>query len=199
MAIQIIQELNHLSALILHPDNFQAHEIIKQLERIGCNTQHEWPLPSNVDKNFDVIFLYITDNNPSLSLPKFILNKTIKPTLIAIIDYENPTMLELACEFGVHSIITSPLKPFGLLSTLVVARKLWHQEKDFKRRINKLENKVNDLRYIEKAVSILERNNEINREEAYAFIRKQAMNRRLTTEDIAKEIINADKAINIQP
>ncbi|MEM8844089.1 MAG: ANTAR domain-containing protein [Pseudomonadota bacterium] len=199
MANQIIQELSHLSALILHPNNLQAQEIIKQLERIGCKTTHKWPARVDIDNNFDVIFVYITDNNPSLSIPNLNLEKSNKPTFIAIIDYENPTMLELACELGVHSIITSPLKPFGLLSTLVVARKQWHQEKIFNLQINKLEKKVHEFRYVEKAVSIIEKNNEIDRDKAYAFIRKQAMNRRLTTEDIAKEIINADKALNIQP
>ena len=198
MAVQIIQELSRLSALILHPHNSQAYEIVKQLERIGCMSVIDWPIPHKIEGTYDVVILSIGDNTPSLTMPQLFDENLNKPTLIAIIDYENPTMLEIACDFGVHSIITSPFKPFGLLSSLVVARKQWHQELYFNKRINKLENKVNDFRNVEKAVSILEHSNSIDRDKAYEFIRKQAMNRRLTTEEIAKEIINAHETLNIR-
>ena len=79
----------------------------------------------------------------------------------------------------------------------VVARMHWHNERELSSNIAKLEYKISNLHCVEKAIAILERTNEIDHEKAYEYIRKQAMNRRISTEDIAQEIIRADKMLDI--
>lgn len=197
MAIKILQELRNLNVLIVHPDDRQRNELKKHIERIGCNVTMQWPFPKFVTAQTDLIFFAMMQEHPLFEKPLLLNSGETRPKIIAIVDYENPTILQSACDIGVHAIISTPFKPFGLLANLVVARMHWHQEVMQQNRIRKLEKKVRNIHCVEQAISILGRKNEIDRQEAYEFIRKQAMNRRITTEDFAQEIVQADKTLNI--
>lgn len=197
MSIQILQELRNLNVLIVHPNDREGTELCKQIERIGCNVTMEWPFPKYITSLTDVIFVTTLPDRPLLEKPLLLENGTERPTVIAIVEYENPTVLQMAYEVGVHAIISTPIKPFGLLANLVVARMHWHNERELNSNIAKLEYKISNLHCVEKAIAILERTNEIDHEKAYEYIRRQAMNRRISTEDIAQEIIRADKMLDI--
>ena len=197
MAIQILQELRELNVLIVHPNDRQGNELCKHIERIGCKVTMAWPFPKYLTSHIDVIFIAMLQDHPLFEKPQLLNNGQVRPTVIAIVDYENPTILQTAYEVGVHAIISMPFKPFGLLANLVVSRMHWHHENSFHNRIDKLENKLRNIHCVEQAIAILERNNEIDRQKAYEFIRKQAMDRRMSTEDFAQEIIRANKTLDI--
>ena len=43
--------------------------------------------------------------------------------VIAIVTYENPTIVEAVLRIGAKAVLPSPVRSFGLLSSLVVARR----------------------------------------------------------------------------
>ncbi|MFT2675550.1 hypothetical protein, partial [Escherichia coli] len=45
--------------------------------------------------------------------------------LIALLAYENPAVLEAAAAANVHGVLPKPIRPFGVLATLYVARMLF--------------------------------------------------------------------------
>lgn len=197
MAIKILQELRNLNILIVHPDDRQRNELCKHVERIGCNVTMEWPFPKFITSQTDLIFVAMMQDHSLFEKPLLLTKGDTRPTIIAIVDYENPTVLQTAYDIGVHSIINAPFKPFGLLANLVVARMHWQQEVTHLNKIKKLENKVRNIHYVEQAISILGHNNEIDHQKAYEYIRKQAMDRRMSTEDFAQKIVQADKTLDI--
>jgi AmiR/NasT family two-component response regulator len=197
MAIKILQELRNLNILIVHPDDRQRSELCKHVERIGCNVTMEWPFPKFITSKTDIIFVAMMQGDPLIEKPSLLSKGDTRPTIIAIVDYENPTVLQTAYDMGVHAIINAPFKPFGLLANLVVARMHWHQEVKHLGKIEKLENKIRNIHCVEQAISILGRNNVIDRKKAYEYIRKQAMDRRISTEDFAQKIVQADKTLDI--
>ncbi|MDW3094590.1 MAG: ANTAR domain-containing protein [Gammaproteobacteria bacterium] len=197
MAIKILQELRNLNTLIVHPDDRQRSELCKHVERIGCNVTMEWPFPKFITSQTDLIFVAMMQDHPLFEKPLLLHKGDTRPTIIAIVDYENPTVLQTAYDIGVHAIINAPFKPFGLLSNMVVARMHWQQEVSDFNKIQKLENKVRKIHCVEQAISILGRNNEVDRQKAYQFIRKQAMDRRISTEEFAQKIVQADKTLDI--
>ena len=197
MAIKILQELRNLNTLIVHPEARQRSELCKHIERIGCNVTMEWPFPKFITSQTDLIFVAMMQEHPLFEKPLLLNKGDTRPTIIAIVDYENPTVLQAAYDMGVHAVINAPFKPFGLLANLVVARMHWQQEVAHNNKIKKLENKIRNIHCVEQAISILGRNNEIDRQKAYEYIRKQAMDRRISTEDFAQKIVQADKTLNV--
>jgi len=96
------------------------------------------------------------------------------------------------------AVIGAPVRPFGVLTNLVVALKAHRESREQRQRITKLDGKLNGIRRMTKAKTILMESRGVSEEEAYKTIRDQAMARRVTTEDIANAIINAEGLLNFE-
>ena len=197
MAIEILKDLRKLKILVVHPNDEQGSDICEHIERIGCTVRMVWPCPKHIKSNTDVVFLQTLQDHPFLEKPAWLTDEKNSPTIIAIVDYENPTVLQTVYEIGAHAILNTPVRPFGLLANLVVARAHWRKQLVLGSRVQKLETKIRNIHSIEHAIAILERANNISREQAYEYVRTKAMERRLTTEDIAQEIVAADKTLEV--
>ena len=197
MAIEILKDLRKLKVLVIHPNDEQGSDICQHIERIGCNVRMVWPCPKHIKSNTDVVFLQTLQDHPFTEMPAWLNDEKHIPTIIAIVDYENPTVLQTVYEIGAHALINTPVRPFGLLANLVIARAHWRKELVLGSRVQKLETKIRKIHSVEHAIAILERANNISREQAYEYIRSKAMQRRLTTEDIAEEIVLADKTLEV--
>ncbi len=197
MAIEILKDLRKLRVLVVHPNDQQGSDICQHIERIGCKVRMVWPCPNDINSDTDVVLLQSLHEHPFTEKPSWLKDEKNSPTIIAIVDYENPTVLQTVYEIGAHGIINTPVRPFGLLANLVIARTRWRKELALSSRVEKLETKLRKIHAVEHAVAILERANDISHEQAYEFIRSRAMERRLTTEDIAQEIVNADKTLEV--
>ncbi|MEJ2114948.1 MAG: ANTAR domain-containing protein [Gammaproteobacteria bacterium] len=197
MTLEILKDLRKLKVLVVHPNNEQGSEICQHIERIGCKVRMVWPCPKHIKLTTDVVFLQTLEDHPFVEKPAWLADEKNSPTIIAIVDYENPTVLQTAYELGAHAILNTPVRPFGLLANLVIGRAHWRRELILGSRVKKLETKIRNIHAVEHAIAILERANSISREQAYEFIRSKAMERRLTTEDVAQEIVSADKTLEV--
>ena len=197
MALEILKDLRKLKVLVVHPNDEQGSDICQHIERIGCKVRMVWPCPKHIKSTTDVVFLQTLQDHPFTERPVWLDDGENNPTIIAIVNYENPTVLQTVYELGAHAIINTPVRPVGLLANLVIARTHWRKELVLGSRVKKLETKLRNIHAVEHAIAILERDNNISREQAYEFIRTKAMERRLTTEDIAQEIVAADKTLEV--
>jgi AmiR/NasT family two-component response regulator len=115
--------------------------------------------------------------------------------LVAIVDYENPSTLQLVLESRALAVTEKPIRPFGLLTTIILARTLWLERRKHRRDVQKLEAKLSGFHKIQRAKAILMHTQQLNEDEAHATIRKQAMSKRTSMEDIAIAIINANELL----
>ena len=188
----IIKTIRNLRVLVIHPRDSDAEQLIQQVRRIGCQTEALWPVPVDVPEHADVIFVEITEN-PGKQLLK-LTNKTNRerPTLIGLVSYENPSVLESMLDMNVDAVLSKPLRPSGVLSSMVLARRIWQDFHRSDRELRKLKDKVKNIQTLSQAKFILMRLHRISEDEAYDIIRSQAMTKRTTTVEIALAIINAD-------
>ena len=154
-----------------------------------------WPPVPALPEGIDVVFLAV---QPEISQMEFDWTKAENPaTCIAVVNYENPTIVDTVLRLGAKAVLPSPVRSFGLLSALVIARTLNGEIQAQARRIRKLEAKLNGARCIAEAKSILMRTRNVSELQAYDLIREQAMSKRVTTEDIAAAIVNANEILSI--
>ncbi|MCC5809351.1 MAG: ANTAR domain-containing protein [Ectothiorhodospiraceae bacterium] len=188
----IIKDVRALRVLVLHPRDSHAEELLQQVTRIGCRAEAIWPLPGKLPDCVDVVFAEVKET-PSRGMKRLFCNSTdARPTLIGIAGYENPSVLQNLLDLRVDAVVTKPLRAYGVLSSMVMARRIWHEFRTVERTINKLKIKVENTQKISQAKFILMRLHRISEDEAYKTIRSQAMAKRTTTADIAQAIINAD-------
>jgi len=187
-----IQDLRDLHTLVVHPRDRSADELLQQINRIGCNFEDAWPIPKTLGKKFDLVFIDITDHSAA-TLKSFLNSSDHKPpTVIAVVGYENPSVLDLIFQIGAHGVLTKPIHSAHVLSSMLMARRFWAEQLRFQKDMSKLRDRLDNLQKVNDAKFVLMRHHGINEKEAYALIRKQAMSKRTTTFEIAQSIINAD-------
>ena len=191
----LLKDLRSLRVAVLHPDDADGRQLTQQLQRIGCQIQAFWPPPPALPDNIDVVFLAVRPD--SIDKGWSWLAGDDLPILIAVVTYENPTIVETVLHVRAKAVLASPVRSFGLLSALVVARQVNDELKSQARKLRKLEAKILGARQISDAKAILMRTRQITETAAYDLIREQAMSKRVTTEEIAAAINNANEIMSL--
>lgn len=191
----LIQDLRNLHVMVALPREQSADELIQQVNRIGCQVEHCWPLPNTLLEKFDLVFLDVTDQNAE-RLNKFINSSKSSQTIVAVLGYENPSVLELVLEIKAHSVLNKPVRASGVMTSMLLAQKIQSERLQHGKALKALKDKLDNVQKVNDAKFILMRHRGVNEREAYDLIRKQAMAKRATTADIAEAIINAESILS---
>ncbi|KIZ34422.1 MULTISPECIES: ANTAR domain-containing protein [Rhodopseudomonas] len=199
MAIQILRDLRGLRVCVVHPPDSERVSLIEHLRRIGCMADSQWPIPSGWSDSYDVMLLVI-ENELRDDIQRLLKSTDHpRPTLIAIVGYEDPTTLQLVLEAGAMAVVERPIRPFGLLTQLTIARSLWLEKREAEKRTRKLERKLAGIARIQKAKTVLMEAQGLSEADAYDSIRRQAMSKRVSMDDMAAAIINANELLQYRP
>jgi AmiR/NasT family two-component response regulator len=195
VAIQILRDLRGLRVQVVHPPDNERISLVEHLRRIGCMVETQWPVPDAWSDGYDVMLLAI-EHDVRAEIQKLLKsNDGPRPTLIAIVGYEDPSTLQLVLEAGAVAVVERPIRPFGLLTQLTIARSLWLERREADKRIRKLERKLAGIQRIQKAKAILMDGQGLSETDAYESIRRQAMAKRLSMDDMAAAIIHANEVL----
>ena len=199
MAIRVLRDLRGLRVQAIYPPDDEGVELVEHLRRIGCTVEAQWPIPDAFSPTADVVLLAIDYERRDDLLRLLRGQPDQKPTLVAVVGYENPSTLQLVLKSGALAVIERPIRPFGLLTNIMMARNLWTERRETAKRLRKVERKLSGIQNIQKAKSILMEKQELSEESAYKTLRQQAMAKRITLEDMAVAIINANELLQSRP
>src|SRR3990167_497075 len=192
---QQLKELRTLTVAVIHPDDSDGRQLTQQLQRIGCKVQAFWPPVQSIGKEMDVVLLAVRPEIINLNMDWAQADDA--PTVIAVVNYENPTIVELVLGLEAKAVLPSPVRSFGLLSTLVLARESHKVNRALARRLKKVEAKLLGVRHIADAKAVLMKTHQVSETEAYDVIRDQAMAKRTTTEEVARAIVEAHELLSL--
>lgn len=196
MAIQILRDIRGLRVQVVHANDPEGQRLVEHLRRIGCLVEVSWPPPEALADQADLVLLSM-DHDDRAVIQKLIKTRNDRsPALIAIVGYENPSTLAVVLESGALAVVERPIRPFGLLTQIALARSLWLERQEQIRRLRKLDRKLAGIQKIQKAKSILMAGQGLSEEEAYQSIRRQAMAKRIPMEEMAGAIIHAHELLN---
>jgi AmiR/NasT family two-component response regulator len=88
-----------------------------------------------------------------------------------------------------------PLAPRAALASLVLARTRFKYEQRLRTRIDMLDENLRVIHSVERAKAILMAKERISEEEAYHFMRRQAMSRRLPISAVATAIVDSHEIL----
>lgn len=198
MPTKILEDLKGLHVQVIHPPDKEGVALVEHLRRIGCNCETTWPLPSTISPAAAVVLISIERENREKILRLFRSSQPTDPALLAVVTFEDPSTLQLVLECGALAVIERPIRPFGLLTNLTIARSLWLERRDASKRIRKLERKLAGNNRTLKAKNILMETQGLSEQEAYESIRKQAMAKRISMDELAAAIINAHELLTFK-
>lgn len=186
----LLRNLRNTRVMVFHPKDADGELLAQQLERIGCQVITMWPPLPDLPDTVDLVFCAVRPDHAAVRCAW--MDGEPPVPVIAVINYENPTVVDAALRLGARAVLISPLRSAGILSSLAMAKQAHGELRELRRRVARLEQKLLSANQISSAKAILVRTRNISDEEAYRIIREQAMSKRTATEDIARAIIHAD-------
>jgi len=114
--------------------------------------------------------------------------------VIALVGTETPSRLKGLLELEPSAFLVKPLRSAGLYSALVLAFDQARRRLDAARRLERLEERVRARRVVLAALLQVMRRHDLPEPEAFAWIRRAAMEQRTTIEQISVEIVRSGDA-----
>ena len=182
----LLRTLRETQVLVAHPEDRDGVELVRHLRRIGCQVRSCWPAPEVLPKDIDVVFQLFDRSMLPSPAPA-----GARYSMVAVIEYEDPQVLNALIDANVRGVVTKPIRPFGILSTLLTARAGHRYEMRLHLKVAKLEETMRSRREIERSVQILMLTRGVSEEAAYQMIQREAMQRRQSMASIAAAIISA--------
>lgn len=191
-----LKDLRDLSVIVVHPLDQDGKALLDQLNRIGCRTEMVWPPTKTLPPGTDIVIagvFFESQNELKAMLRK---TKASSPTVLAIVNYENPAMLQNVLELGAFAVISKPIREFGMLINLVVARSKWEESIQLAEKSVRLQKKIVAQKNIASAKEIIMELQSISESEAYRVLRSKAMAKRVSIEEMAVAVINANDLLS---
>lgn len=199
MSRELLQSLKGLRIQVLHPPDAEGKVLIEHLNRIGCTCEATWPLPEEISPTASVVIIAIEPSHREQILKLFRPVEPLDPALLAVISFEDPSTVQIVLECGALGVIERPIRPFGLLTNLMITRSIWLERQNASKRIRKLERRVRSSKQILRAKEILMQTSGMAEDAAYECIRQQAMAKRISMDELADAIIAAHTLLTNNP
>ncbi|WP_224100755.1 ANTAR domain-containing response regulator [Paraburkholderia caribensis] len=185
----------HPRVLVFHPDDDDGQTLTNHLRRMGFQVERCWPPLETLPDRTDLVFRALL---PEERAPKDEWSGPDAPPVICVVAYENPTFIDQAIKMGSDGIVTTPIRASGLLSTVIMALYHARRSRQHLQRIARLEQKLLDSRHLQEAKGILMTMHGVNENEAYDMLRAQAMEKRVSIDDVCHSVIQAGEVLQIK-
>ncbi|MDO4577094.1 MAG: response regulator [Clostridium perfringens] len=152
-------------------DGFEAIEVCKKYN------------PSLVLMDIDMPLL------DGIKASKVLTKEKLVGGVILLTAFEDKKYIEMAKEVGAFGYMIKPVNEKVFIPTVEMSLSKAEEFDELKKDYDKINNKLNDRKLIEKAKGILVKQLNSNENDAYNRIRKLSMDRRTTMAEIAKIII----------
>jgi hypothetical protein len=166
----------------------------RALQRRHARVSVDWPAPDPLPAAGDLLFCtYLPD------LPRRIPWTPGEAPLALIVLLEagqaaDPELLRLAtCD----AVLPHPASPELVAATVAVARDKFLYERRLRGRIERLEETLRALRTVERAKALLIAERNMTEEQAYAFLRERAMERRVTVGAVAAAYLDSHDLLEL--
>ncbi len=182
---RLFDELRGTSVAVIHPPGAECNVLLDQLRRIGCPVKSLWPYPPAPPAEADVIFVLVPAERGSEPLWSGVDSDAV---VIALVEYENPTVLKGILDLNAQAVLNKPFRPTGVLSTLILARSTKGYQDRLLSKVKKLEETLRSRREIERAVKLLAERQGVTDIQAYEQIRRQATVKRIAILEVCAAI-----------
>jgi AmiR/NasT family two-component response regulator len=181
-------EFGGLDIAVITDDTSPSERLIRELQRSRARVQHIWPPPDLIPASFDVVYCDLLGDLPQ-RLPW--LPGEPDATLIAIIATAQPLDLKLLHNCAVDAVVCQPVTPQAVRASLHVGRTHFLYQKRLQKRIDKLDDTLRTMRKVDRAKAIIMQSQKISEDEAYHFLRRQAMRRQVTIAVLANVVVDS--------
>lgn len=185
-------ETESLSVLVAAERDAQVDLLLRELRRLATHVVHLYPVIDQLPAEHDIILA-------DISLP-------LTEQLPWVPGEASAALILLLPENGRHSlkklrtccpdaVLYRPFQPSAIQTSLVLARSQFQFIRRLRSRIARLDENIKAIRDIERAKTIVMDVRRIGEDEAYAYLRSQAMERRMTVASFASHLVDSHQLL----
>lgn len=145
--------------------------------------------------NPDVIVIDLENPNRDMLENMFQLSRAVKRPIAMFVDRSDAAMIEAAVEAGVSAYVVDGLKKERVKPILDMAVSRFNAFARLTRELEQARSELEDRKVIDQAKAILLRTRGLAEADAYALLRKTAMNQNRRIIDIAQSLVTADSLL----
>jgi response regulator NasT len=141
--------------------------------------------------NPDVIVISLENPNRDVLENMFQLSLAVKRPIAMFVDRADRASIEAAVEAGVSAYVVDGLKQERVKPILDMAISRFNAFSRLSRELEEARNELENRKLVERAKGILMKSRGLSEEDAYALLRKTAMNQNRKLADIAQSLVTA--------
>ena len=183
-----MQPLGELLVTIVNPYDADGARLARELRRHGGRVEHLWPPPDRLTEPPDLLFLVLDDETQPLAASLVESPRTAVIGLLGRAEFR-PGALP-------HALLFKPFEPSAIAATVAVALGNFGYQRRLLGKVAKLEETLRSMRKVERAKAILMERRRIDEQTAYAFLRDQAMKKRVPIGVIASSVIDSQDLLS---
>jgi len=181
-------DISSLEIAVAVPPDEEGDMLVRELSRTHSCVRRIWPLPPRLPDAVDVMFCELAPELPQC-LPW--VPGQPSAALVVVASAMKTPPLKLLRDCTPHAVLHRPFTGATVLTSLAVSRAQFLYELRLRTRIDKLDETLRSFRSVERAKSILKEKRNLSEEEAYHFMRRQAMSQRVSVGAVAAAIVDS--------
>jgi AmiR/NasT family two-component response regulator len=174
------------------PDS-EGQLLIRELQRLRCIVTHVWPIPDRLPGDVDVILAAYSEMLHE-RLPWVPGEATA--ALVVLLPQRGGYDVKTLRNCGPDAVLFRPWQMHHIVAAVEIARNQYQYIKRLRSRISRLDENIRAVRDIERAKTILVETRKMSEEDAYAFLRTQAMERRVSVAALASAFVDSYALVN---
>ncbi len=188
--------LKQLSVLVIDENHIRASIIEAGLRDAGHDRVTVLTDVSGVARQIeeldpDVIVIDLENPNRDMLEAMFQLSRSVERPIAMFVDNSDEASIEAAVDAGVSAYVVDGLRRERVKPILDMAISRFNAFSRMARELDAARSELAERKTIEKAKGILMRTREISEQEAYALLRKTAMNQNRKIAEIAQSLVTA--------
>lgn len=139
----------------------------------------------------DVIVIDLENPNRDMLESMFQLSRTVKRPIAMFVDRSDRSSIEAAVEAGVSAYVVDGLKKERVKTIMDMAISRFNAFSRMERELEEARSELEGRKIVERAKGILMKSRGLSEEDAYALLRKTAMNQNRKIAEIAQSLVTA--------
>jgi response regulator NasT len=148
-----------------------------------------------VEADPDVVFIDLENPNRDVLEQMFQVSRTVRRPVAMFVDRSDTASIEAAIDAGVSAYIVDGLRKERVKPILDMTISRFNAFNRLRDELDRTKQALEERKVIDKAKGILMKTRRIGEEEAYALLRKTAMNESRRVADIAQGLVTAAKLL----
>jgi len=164
-------------------------------QKVTIVTQMGQLLRQVVEADPDVIFIDLENPNRDVLEQMFQVSRSVHRPVVMFVDQSDKASTEAAIDAGVSAYVVNGLRKERVQPILDMAISRFNAFHRLREELDRTRQALEDRKVIDKAKGILMKSRGITEEEAYALLRKTAMNESRRVADVARGLVTAAKLL----